>query len=60
MTIFPLMRCDGTMIGSITLETINNLLEGGYIEEQIARPSGLIYYAPTLKGWMVLEAKSGK
>lgn len=60
MTTFPLMRYDGTMLGRTTLGTINNLLEGGYIEEQIAAPSGLIFYTPTLKGWMVLEAKSGK
>lgn len=56
MTTFPLMRCDGTMIGNTTLENLRSLLEGGYIEEQVAKPSGLIYYMPTLKGWMALEA----
>ncbi len=57
MTTFPLMRHDGTMIGNTTLETIRALLAGGYIEENVANPSGLIYYSPTLKGWMALEEK---
>lgn len=56
MTIFPLMHPDGTLLGNTTLETIRTLLLGGYIEENIAKPSGLIYYMPTLKGWMALEA----
>lgn len=52
---FPLYRHDGVIIGSTTLEVIRNLQEGGYIEEHIAKPSGLIYYQPTIKGWQALE-----
>ncbi len=58
MISFPIMRADGTVIGQSTLETINNLLQRGMIEECYNPISGVIFYCPTMLGLRVmLEAQ---